>query len=128
MEVSAEVPSMGQINVLKLFVLDRNKCKSQRILCVSFSRTDSGLYINYLLVRLNFNFLHSFQWIIFPTQSFSKYITFGDTILNISSILLFSSTMTLSFKTVLLTGLRIRRQYRLERIKNQSKRSPQWVE
>ena len=42
--------------------------KSQKILCVSFSRTDSGLCI-YYLVWSNFNFLHNFQWITFPTQS-----------------------------------------------------------
>ena len=43
--------------------------KSQRILCIWFSRTDSGLCIYYLVVWLNFNFLHNSQWITFPTQS-----------------------------------------------------------
>ena len=33
--------------------------KSQRILCVSFSRTDSGLYIYHLFVWLNFNFWYN---------------------------------------------------------------------
>ena len=36
--------------------------KSSRTLCISFSRTDSGLYIYYL------NFLHNSQWITLPTQ------------------------------------------------------------
>ena len=43
--------------------------KSQRNLCVSFSRTDSGLFIYLLVVCSNLNFLHNSQWIIFPTQS-----------------------------------------------------------
>ena len=45
--------------------------KSQRSLCVSFSRIDSGLCIYHLLIWSNFNFLHNFQWITFtfPTQS-----------------------------------------------------------
>ena len=33
--------------------------KSQRILCVSFHRTNSGLCINYLFVWSNINFLHN---------------------------------------------------------------------
>ena len=40
--------------------------KSQRILCISFSRTDSGLCIYHLIIRLNFNFLHISQLITFP--------------------------------------------------------------
>ena len=43
--------------------------KSQRTLCVSFSRTDSGLYIFYLFAWSNLNFLHNSQWITFLTQS-----------------------------------------------------------
>ena len=42
--------------------------KSQRILCVSFFRTDSGLCIYNLVVWSNFNFLRNSQWITFPTQ------------------------------------------------------------
>ena len=42
--------------------------KSQRRLFISFSRTDSGLYICHLSVRLNILLLNS-QWITFPTQS-----------------------------------------------------------
>ena len=44
--------------------------KLQRILCVSFSRTDSGLCIYHLVVWSHFNLLHNSQWITFPTQSF----------------------------------------------------------
>ena len=43
--------------------------KSQRILCTSFSRTDSELGIYHLFVWSKFNILHSSQWITFPTQS-----------------------------------------------------------
>ena len=42
--------------------------KSQSSLCVSFSRTDSGLYIYHLFVCSNFNFLHNSHWITLPTQ------------------------------------------------------------
>ena len=40
-----------------------------RILCVSFSKTNSGWCIYHLVVRSNFNFLHNSQWVTFPTQS-----------------------------------------------------------
>ena len=43
--------------------------KFQRTLCVSFSRTDSGLCIYHLVLWWNFNFLHNSQWTTFPTQS-----------------------------------------------------------
>ena len=43
--------------------------KSQRILCISFSKTDFCLYIYYLALWVNFNFLHNSQWITFPIQS-----------------------------------------------------------
>ena len=43
--------------------------KSRRILCVSFSKSDSGWCIYHLVIRSNFNFLHNSQWIAFPTQS-----------------------------------------------------------
>ena len=42
--------------------------KSQRIFCVSFSRTDSALCIYYLLVWSNFNRLRISHWITFPKQ------------------------------------------------------------
>ena len=41
--------------------------KPQRILCVSFSRMDSGLCIYNLFVWLNLNFLHNSLWITLPT-------------------------------------------------------------
>ena len=43
--------------------------KSHRGLCVSFSRTDVGLFINHLFVWSNFNFLYNSQWITLPSQS-----------------------------------------------------------
>ena len=43
--------------------------KSQKSLCVSFFRTDSGLCKYHLFMWLNFNFLHNSHWITFPTQS-----------------------------------------------------------
>ena len=43
--------------------------KSSWRVCVSFSRTDSGLCIYHLFVWSNFNFLHNSQWITWPTQS-----------------------------------------------------------
>ena len=43
--------------------------KSQRSLCVSFSRTGAGLCIYHLLVWSNLNFLHISQWITLPSQS-----------------------------------------------------------
>ena len=43
--------------------------KSQRIVYILFSRTDSGLYIYHLLVWSNLNFLHNSQGITLPTRS-----------------------------------------------------------
>ena len=43
--------------------------KSQRNLCVSFSRTDTGLCKYHLLVWSNLNFLHISHWITLPKQS-----------------------------------------------------------
>ena len=43
--------------------------KSQMIWCVSFSKTDYGLFTYNLFLRSNFYFLHSSQWITLPTQS-----------------------------------------------------------
>ena len=48
--------------------------KSHRNLCVSFSRTDSGLCIYQLFVWSNLNFLCNSQWITFPTQRVYIYI------------------------------------------------------
>ena len=44
--------------------------KSLKSLFASFSKTDSGLYIYYLLVWSDVNFLHNSQWITFPIQSY----------------------------------------------------------
>ena len=56
----------------RLAEISRSVCmsKSQRSLCVSFSRTDSGSYIYHLFVWSNFNFLYNSQWITLPTKSF----------------------------------------------------------
>ena len=43
--------------------------KSQRSLRVSFSWTDSWLYVYHLFVWSNLSFLHNGQWITFPTLS-----------------------------------------------------------
>ena len=50
--------------------------KSQRSLCVSFSRTDVGLFIYHLVVRSNFGFLHNSLWISFATQLYLVLYTF----------------------------------------------------
>ena len=42
--------------------------KSQRSLCVSFSRTDAGLCIYHFFIWSNSNILHIFQWISLSTQ------------------------------------------------------------
>ena len=42
--------------------------KSLRSLCISLSKTDSGLCIHHLFMWSNFNFLHYSQWITFTTQ------------------------------------------------------------
>ena len=58
-------------STIRLLRLDDPFCiaKSQRILCVSFSRTDSGLCIYHIFIWLNLKFLHSSQWITFHNQS-----------------------------------------------------------
>ena len=43
--------------------------KSRRILCVSFSRIDSGLSRYHLVDCSNLKLLHNYQCILFPTQS-----------------------------------------------------------
>ena len=42
--------------------------KSQRSLCISFSRTDAWLCIYHLFIWSNFNFLHNSQWITLLIQ------------------------------------------------------------
>ena len=49
--------------------LDNKQPKSERNIRVSFSRTDSGLFIYHLFVWLNFNLWHNSQLITLPTQS-----------------------------------------------------------
>ena len=55
--------------------------KSQRILSLSFSSTDSALCISYLFVWENFNLMHNSQWVTLPTQSCDYY-----TLLRVSHI------------------------------------------
>ena len=43
--------------------------KSQRCLCVSFPRTDTGLFIYHLFIWSNFNSSYNSRWITLPTQS-----------------------------------------------------------
>ena len=43
--------------------------KSQRILCILFFRTDSGLSMYHLFVWSHLNFLHNSQWNTIPNQS-----------------------------------------------------------
>ena len=57
----------GRLNEIRWSVCT---LKSQRNLCVSLSRTDSGLCIYHLFVRSNFNFLHNSQLITLPTKSY----------------------------------------------------------
>ena len=51
--------------------------KSQRILCILFSRMDSVLFIYHLVVWSNLNFLHNSQWIIFPPSHVLSYTLFA---------------------------------------------------
>ena len=62
--------------------------KSQTILCVSVSWTDSGLCKYYLLIWRNFSFLHTSQWITFPAQTYLLVYSFY-VILLLSLTLLF---------------------------------------
>ena len=48
--------------------------KSQRSLCVFFSRIDPGSCSYYLFVYSNFHFLHNFQWINLSTRSYTFYV------------------------------------------------------
>ena len=71
-------PQFCEFSILSLIII-RSGClteiwwsvcisKSQRSLCVSFSGTDSGLYIYHLFVSSNVNFLHDSRWINLPTK------------------------------------------------------------
>ena len=50
--------------------------KSHRSLCKSFYRTGAELCIYHLFVWSNWNFLHIFQWITLPTQSYLALYSF----------------------------------------------------
>ena len=55
--------------------------KSQKSLCISLSRIDSGLCIYQSLEWSNFNFLHNSHWIILSTQSCLVLYSFCDCLL-----------------------------------------------
>ena len=42
--------------------------KSQRNLCISFARMNSGLFIHHLFIWSNLNYLHNSEWITLPIQ------------------------------------------------------------
>ena len=56
--------------------------KSQRTLCVSFSRMDSELCIYHLFMWSNLNFLHNSQWSTFSIQSCLVLFSFCANLLN----------------------------------------------
>ena len=56
--------------------------KSHWTLCVPFSWIDAGLWIYYLLVWSNLNFLYISQWITLPTQSYLVLYPFGANLLH----------------------------------------------
>ena len=56
--------------------------KSQRCLCVSFSRTDARLCAYDFFVESNLNFVHISQWITLPTQSCLVLYLFSANLLN----------------------------------------------
>ena len=57
--------------------------KSNRFLCVSFSRIGAGLCIYHLFVWSNLNFLHISQWITLPTPSCLALYTFCANLLHL---------------------------------------------
>ena len=68
--------------------------ESQTTLCVSFSRTDSGLCIYHLIVWSNLNFLHNSQWITFRTQSCLVSYSFYTNLLHLLFIWLVVSSLS----------------------------------
>ena len=68
--------------------------KSHRSLCVSFSRTDSGLCIYHLFVWLNLNLLNNSLWITWPTQSCLVLFSFRSNLLHSLMWLIVSSITT----------------------------------
>ena len=71
--------------------------KSHRVLCVSFSRTDSGLCVYHLFVWSNLNFSHNSQWISLPTQLCLVLYSFGANLLH--SLLMWLIVFSLSLPT-----------------------------
>ena len=69
--------------------------KSQRSLCVSFSRADSGLCTYHLFMWTNLNFLPNSKWIIFPTQSHQVLYSFCVNLLHLLIIWLIFSSQSL---------------------------------
>ena len=72
-------------------------CRSKRILCISFTRTDSGLHLYHLSVWSNFNFLHYSQWTTFPTQSCLVFYSFCTRLLHSFTRFMVSSLWPLTF-------------------------------
>ena len=70
--------SFGRLAEIKWSVCISN---SLRILCFPFSKTNSGLCTNQLVVWTNFHFLYNSQLITFPSQSCRTSSTFVDIIL-----------------------------------------------
>ena len=74
--------------------------KSQRILCMSFSRMDYSLCIYNFIVWSNFNLLHSSQSITQPTRSCMVLFSFGASLLHsliILSTISFSHRFTVCY-------------------------------
>ena len=69
--------------------------KSQRSLCISFSRTNSKLCIYHLFIWSNLNFLHNSQWITFLTQLCLVLYSFCNNLLYSLSMWLIISSLPL---------------------------------
>ena len=94
---SAEIVKFNRWQVLFFLLINTRSClltgirwsvcisKSQRILCVSFSRTDSGSWIYHLSVWSCFNLLHNSLWITFSTHSYLVLYDFCASTLHFSS-------------------------------------------
>ena len=68
--------------------------KSQKSLCVSFSRTNAGLCIYYLFVWSDLNFLHISLWITLPTQSCLVLYSFCTNLLHLLIMWLMVSSLS----------------------------------
>ena len=69
--------------------------KSQRFLCVSFSKTDSGFCKYHLAVWSNFSFLHNSKWITFLAQSCQVLYSFCPSLLHSLNMWLMASFLSL---------------------------------